>query len=399
MAATISAIRRWFGLLLEAGFLGGCGDGEIPLLPSAQLVSQTLFTSGDGSYHTYRIPALLVTRAGTALAFVEGRRNSRSDHGDIDVLLRRSPDGGRTWSPTQVVADMGADTIGNPCAVEDRDTGTIWLLLTWNLADDHEDHIVRGESRDTRRVFVTASEDEGATWSAPRQITADVKAADMRWYGTGPGVGIQLRRGPHAGRLVIPGDHSYAQPGGTLDGIEAAFGGHVFYSDDHGATWQLGGTIRPDMGEPQVAELVDPPGGILANLRAFTGRNRRNQATSANGGGRFTAPHDQRTLIEPVCQASILRYSWPDEPGGDLILFSNPASTRREDLVVRASLDGGATWPVARTLHRGPAAYSCLARWPDGRVACLLEAGDETPYERVVLVTFPLSALLPPEND
>ncbi len=379
-------------LVAVAALLAGCGEDEVPALGAAQLTEQTLFTSGEDGYHTYRIPSLLVTGRGTALAFVEGRRHSRSDHGDIDILLRRSTDGGTTWSAAQVVADLGEDTIGNPTAVEDRDTGTIWLLMTWNLGDDQEADIIRGEARDTRRVLATASDDEGATWSPPREITAQVKAPDMRWFGTGPGVGIQLRHGPHAGRLVIPCDHSYPQPGGDLDGVEAAFGAHVFFSDDHGATWRLGGTIRPDMGEPQIVELTGPPGGILANLRAFTGRGRRNQATSDDGGITFTAPRDHRALVEPVCQASLVRYSWPGEATGDLILFSNPASPRRENLVVRASRDGGRSWPAARSVHRGPAAYSCLARLPDGRVGCLFEAGHDKLYERVVLATFPVAA-------
>jgi sialidase-1 len=373
--------------------LCGCGRREIPPIAPAQLSEQALFTSGMGGYHTYRIPSLLVTLDGTALAFVEGRRDGRRDHGDIDVLLRRSTDGGRSWSPPRTVADMGPDTIGNPTAVQDRDTGTVWLLLCWNLADDREEDVVRGEAGDTRRVFAITSDDDGETWTEPREITDQVKAPDMRWYGTGPGVGIQLRHGLHAGRLVIPGDHSYPQPGGKLDGIEAAFGGHVFFSDDHGETWSLGGTVRPNQGEAQVVERVDPPGGILANLRAFTGRNRRTQAVSEDGGASFGPPRDAGALVEPVCQASILRYAWPQEPSGDLILFSNPASVRREDLAVRVSRDGGHTWAAARLVHSGPAAYSCLARLPDDRVACLYEGGVGSPYEQIVLAVFPLAAL------
>jgi len=386
--------RRRLIVLVLAAALGGCDTDHILPVDTLLVSQQTLFTSGEGGYHTYRIPALLVTEAGTVLAFVEGRRDSARDHGDIDVLVRRSRDGGDTWSPPQIVADLGRDTCGNPTVVQDRDTGTIWLLLSGNLGDDDEGAVIRGESRDTRRAYVTTSTDEGASWSPPREITAQVKTAEMRWYGTGPGVGIQLRDGPHRGRLLVPGDHSYPDPDGDLRGAPAAFGGHVLYSDDHGATWQLGGVIRPRVAEPQVAELADGRGGLLANLRTYAGRNRRTQATSDDGGATWTWPRDQRALVEPVCQASLLRYSWPDEVTGDLLLFANPASRRRENLAVRASADGGASWPRARAIHSGPAAYSCLARLPDDRIACLYEAGDTTPYERIVLAVLPLAAVI-----
>ncbi len=100
--------------------------------------------SGQGGYHTYRIPSLLVTATGTILAFCEGRRYSASDSGDIDIVLRRSTDNGDTWSEMQLVADAGPDVFGNPCPVQDRATGTIWLPLNWNLAEGSESQIVRG---------------------------------------------------------------------------------------------------------------------------------------------------------------------------------------------------------------------------------------------------------------
>ena len=96
----------------------------------------SIFVSGQGGYHTYRIPALMVTRSGTLLAFCEGRKHSSSDTGDIDLLLRRSVDGGKTWGKTQVVWDDGPNTCGNPCPVLDARTGAIRLLLTHNLGTD-----------------------------------------------------------------------------------------------------------------------------------------------------------------------------------------------------------------------------------------------------------------------
>src|SRR5262249_6561478 len=134
-------------------------------LRGADVVQAPVFVSGKEGYHTYRIPALLVTKKGTLLAFCEGRKNGPGDSGDIDLLLKRSFDGGKTWAKTQVVWDDGTNTCGNPCPVIDSRTGTIWLLATHNLGTDTEAMIVGGKSKGTRTVWVCHSKDDGATWS------------------------------------------------------------------------------------------------------------------------------------------------------------------------------------------------------------------------------------------
>ncbi|MBM4029555.1 MAG: exo-alpha-sialidase, partial [Planctomycetes bacterium] len=169
--------------------------------PSAPEGQMDVYVSGTAGYHTYRIPSLIVTKKGTILAFCEGRKNSRSDTGDIDLLMKRSADGGKTWSDAMLVWNDKGNTCGNPCPVVDQGTGVIWLLMTWNRGDDNEAAIKAGTGKDTRRVFVSSSADDGATWTRPVDITASVKHKDWRWYATGPGVGIQLQRGPHKGRL------------------------------------------------------------------------------------------------------------------------------------------------------------------------------------------------------
>ena len=166
----------------------------------ASLTQLELFHAGEGGYHTYRIPALIVSPKGTLLAFCEGRRNSGGDAGDIDVLLRRSFDRGKTWSPIEKVADMAENTIGNPTPVVERKTGTIFLLLTGNPGAATERQITEAAPGAVRSVWITRSTDDGASWSPPVDITAQVKRPDWTWYATGPGNGIQLR----SGRLVIP---------------------------------------------------------------------------------------------------------------------------------------------------------------------------------------------------
>jgi sialidase-1 len=340
------------------------------LQESLNLHQTDLFVSGQGDYHTYRIPSLLVTAAGTILAFCEGRRHSRSDSGDIDIVLRRSADNGETWSEMQVIADAGPDVFGNPCPVQDRATGTIWLPLNWNLAEGSESKIVVGQA--PRGVWLLRSDDDGFTWSAPIEITEQVKPEGWRWYATGPGHGIQL----HGGRLLIPCDFSMGQP----DKEHRYFGSHVIYSDDHGATWHVGGTIPGQVNECMAVQLSD--GAVYLNMRAYHGRNRRAVAWSGDEGLTWSDVTLDDALIEPICQAGLL--GLPD----DRVVFSNPASTGRERMTVRISADRCRSWSAGLVLHAGPSAYSDLALAPDGQICCLYERGDAHAYERITLARF-----------
>jgi sialidase-1 len=359
----------------------------------AENVSEVnLWKRGENGYHTYRIPALTVTANGTILAFCEGRKSSGSDTGDIDLLVKRSIGNGKIWSTQQVVWDDATNTCGNPCPVVDRQTGTVWLLMTWNRGDDNEGMIVSHRSKDTRRVFVTSSSDEGQTWGVPREITADVKDTNWTWYATGPGAGIQIEKGVNSGRLVIPCDH--IEPG-----VKHHYYSHVIYSDDHGKTWKLGGsTPQHQVNECEVVELSD--GRLLLNMRNYDRANKKRQvAFSKDGGQTWTDQGFDATLIEPICQASVRRYSWPGDGRKNIILFSNPASTtNRINMTVRASLDDGVTWPMQTILFAGPSAYSDLAVLGNGQIACLYECGEKNAYERITLALFSLDCLTKPRD-
>ena len=358
--------RGWAWIMMVAGL---CGTPLSAGRAADDLRPVDVFQSGRGGYHTYRIPALLVAPDRSLLAFCEGRKTSRADHGDVDLVLRRSSDGGRTWSPLQLVFEVGGTqkvTIGNPCPVVDRDTGRIWLSFT----------------RDNDRVYVTSSGDNGVSWDPPREITATVKSQDWTWYATGPGVGIQLRQDRFKGRLVIPCDHRVRGAGSRSHSTRS----HAIYSDDHGRTWRAGQATDWLMNECAVVELRD--GRLLLNMRSNRGRQRRAVAWSRDGGQSWTPAVDAESLIEPVCQASLIGY---EGSAAGLLLFCNPASTRqRARLTVRCSRDGGTTWSAGRVIDAGPAAYSCLAQLPDGDVGVLYERGG---YSTLTFVRFPLEWL------
>jgi len=343
------------------------------VLGAAEPRQTDVFVSGQDGYHTYRIPSLIVTAKNTVLAFCEGRKAGSSDTGDIDLLMKRSTDGGCTWSKQQVVWDDGPNTCGNPCPVVDRQTGTIWLLMTHNLGIDRESQIVDRTSKGTRTVWLSKSTDDGRTWSRPVEITAMTKKPDWTWYATGPGAGIQLR----TGRLVVPCD--------AIEGASKRYFSHVIYSDDHGATWKLGGAAGPAVNECEVVELAD--GKLMLNMRNYDKRQRcRAVATSVDQGQTWSAVSHDATLIEPICQASIRRYSLAGPQSRNVLLFLNPAQTKgRKAMTLRASYDEGKTWPVAKLVWAGPAAYSCLAVRGDGAILCLYERGDRHAYERITL--------------
>lgn len=346
------------------------------------LEQMTLYQSGTEGYHTFRIPALIVTMAGTILAFAEGRKHGRGDAGEIDLVLKRSVDNGITWEPPQVVVTEPAMTCGNPCPVVDRETGTIWLPFCKNLADGDEELITQGKA--PRTVWLTHSTDDGATWAEPQEITAGVKEPTWTWYATGPTHGIQLQ----TGRLVIPCDHLV---GKHLDRRRDPHHSHVIYSDDHGATWQIGGIVNAGTNECTAVELVD--GSIYINCRNFGGNNRRGVAWSRDHGASFGKFRWEDALVEPTCQASLVRLTDQHNHDRNRVLFANPASTARERMTIRLSEDECDTWSVGRMLHEGPAAYSDLAVTSDGTICCLYERGDEMPYETLTLARFDLEWL------
>ena len=353
------------------------------ILSAQMLKSQELnylFKPGESDYKCFRIPAIIATNNGILLAFAEARKNGCSDTGDIDLVLKRSSDGGKTWGAVEVIWNDAENTCGNPAPVVDRNTGNIMLLSTWNLGTDHEKDIIASQSKDTRRVFILKSTDDGRTWSAARDITKDTKKDDWTWYATGPVNGIQIQRGKYKGRLVIPCDH--------IEAASKKYYSHAIYSDDGGETWKLGNSTPQDqVNECTIAELSG--GNLMLNMRNYNNTRLRQVSISKDGGHSWSDLKGDPALIEPVCQGSLLSYK---QAGKKVLAFSNPANKeKRVNMTVRLSFDNGKTWKYSKVLHEGPSAYSNLVVLPNGNLACIYEGGIKTPYEGIVFREISLS--------
>lgn len=337
-----------------------------------------LFESGAGGYNTFRIPALITTKKGTILAFAEGRKNTLSDTGDIDVVMKRSEDNGKTWSELIVIWDDEENVCGNPAPVQDAKTGKIFLLSTWNLGQDHESRIIDQTSIDTRRIYLIVSEDDGLTWSEPSEITTSVKLSNWTWYATGPCHGIQVQAGEYKGRLIIPCDHIEAGTGKYFS--------HIIYSDNSGKTWNLGGTTPQDqVNECTLAELSG--GKLMLNMRNYDRTQKTRKVSESNDGGlTWSNIWSDQVLIEPICQASLLNH-----PKKKMLFFTNPANENsRINMTLRISYDEGKTWSVTKVLHEGPSAYSDITLLKSGELGLFYEAGMRIPYEGIVFQKVPL---------
>lgn len=319
----------------------------------ALLEKLDLFVAGEQGYFCYRIPSLIVSAKGTILAFCEARKNDCTDWDDIDLVMRRSLDGGKTWEPMRVIADDGTHSVNQPCPVVDRDTGIVWMPFF----------------KDNKRAFVMKSSDEGQTWSKPVEITQEVK--DWGYGGSGPGHGIQLK----SERLLIPSWGDLDPP--SLPNFSPNWGevqfSYAFFSDDHGATWKRGKPMESNLSdECEAVETAD--GSVYMTLRSRQKKKQRGYAWSKDGGVTWSKVQFDEKLPESSCEGSVIRFTDQKHFGKNRILLSNPASTtERSKLTVRLSYDECRTWPVSKVLHESYSGYSDLAVASDATILCLYE--------------------------
>ncbi|GAA1609113.1 hypothetical protein GCM10009789_74470 [Kribbella sancticallisti] len=356
---------------------------------------KVVFDPAGSGYHTFRIPSI-TARGDVLFAFCEGRLNSSADAGEIEVVLRRSRDGGRTWLPLQVVSAAPGKTCGNPVPMVDPASGDLVLVTVQNGADQIEITVARGSDPESgRRVYVQRSSDDGETWTDPEEITKQVKPDDWGWYATGPCHGIALTQGPYAGRLVVPANHSFIPA--DFDGLDAAGamrlnGGHGIFSDDGGRTWSLGFVDRNDgdeinANETTVVELAD--GRLYFNARNHRGTGpARVHAYSSDGGASLDSQYAGiPEVTAPGIQGSVLRV-------GDRLLLSTPVHPEiRRELTVFVSSDDGLSWRPGLVVHPGMAGYSDLVPLPGGQVGLFYEAGETSSFATLRFVTFDPSQL------
>lgn len=335
-----------------------------------------LFRRGDHGVYTYRIPALLQSRKGVLLAVADARHDSPRDlPARISLVIRRSLDGGRTWSEAQTLRAVSEGGVGDASLLLDRNTGRVWCFHNYGPPGIGFLEAKPGASTgpQTLQVHAMYSDDDGETWSHPVDLTPQIKDPAWQALFATSGTHFQTSRGRYLIPIVV------RDAGGAV-------ASHNAYSDDSGRTWKIGPGIGRDTNESKAVELAD--GTVLQNMRNMGGKTTRSVARSHDGGVTFDPGVQDNALIYPSCNAGFARYH---RGRHDLLVFTNPAAAKRRNLTVKLSLDGGLTWPKARTLHPGPAAYSTVIPLRDGTFGVLYERGEKESTEYITFARFDLN--------
>lgn len=367
----------------------------------AQQQEVTVFKSGADGYKSFRIPAIVKAPNGELLAFAEGRVNGSGDFGNIQIVSKRSADGGKTWGALQVVASNDTLQTGNAAPVVDR-TDPAYpkgrLFLFYNTGNAPENMVRKGNG--LREVWYKTSTDNGLSWSAPVNITLQVHKPkqpqvnssynfneDWRSYANTPGHAIQLAAGKYKGRIYIAANHSAGEPQKHYaDG--RAFG---YYTDDHGKTFKLSDEVSfPGANENMAVELSGNK--LMMNIRNQSGNiKQRIIAVSSNGGQTWDTTYFDAKLPDPVCQGSILNLG--KSKGKAIIAVCNDADTlHRDNLVLRVSFDEGKTWKQNHVIAKSPegykgdySAYSDLVAVDQKQIGILYEKDD---YKQIVFTRY-----------
>ena len=337
-----------------------------PVPPEEEVPSSEfnyIYNQGTDGFELYRIPAIVKSKSNTLLAFAEARKaRSNGDSGDIDLVVKRSSDNGKTWSKQITIWNDGQNTCGNPVPIVD-DRGRIHLLMTLNFQTDKWGAITNGTGEDSRRPYYTYSDDDGITWAQPVEITPSVKKEKWDWYATGPCHGIQIQKGIHKGRLVAPNYFTTRESG------KVTSYSHIIYSDDYGKTWKPGEpTPVGGVGECSVAEIGE--GTLMLNMRADEGFYRKS-CTSIDGGLTWSSPQISIDQIDCKCQGSILSI------GGAVFLSNAASATERINMTIKKSTDNGKNWKGQYTVYEGNSGYSDIVELSDSQIAIIYEGGEK----------------------
>ncbi len=331
-----------------------------------------LFVQGEEGVHTYRIPALVQTKRGRLIAIVDARRGSASDlPARIALVMRRSFNSGRTWTPPRTIVQPAEGGVGDASLLLERETGRVWCFFSYGPPGIgfRTAHAGARTGPTTFQIHAMHSDDDGQTWSAPQDLSPQIK--DPGWEAAFVTSGTHMETSK--GRFLLPLVVRY--PGNIVSARNA-------YSDDRGKTWHVGQPLGAGTDESHAVELKD--GTILQNFRDS---QTRLVGLSKDGGITVDNLHPDPVLIEPGCNAGLARDT---RAGKDVLIFTNPASHVRERMTVRLSSDNGHTWPQSRILWAGKAAYSSTIALGDGTIAVLYERGIARSTERITFARFNL---------
>ncbi len=313
-----------------------------------------VFRGGLEGHQIYRIPAIISLSNHDLLAFAEGRVNGSDDFGDVNLVLKRSSDQGKTWSALKMLVDYDSFQAGNPAPVVDMfdpnyPEGVVYLFF--NTGNNHEYDIRM--NRGVREVWMMKSFDLGETWESPENITSQTHRPnnpafnptytykeDWRHYANTPGHAFQFQKGKYKGRIYIAANHSKGDPQENFSEYQA----HGFFTDDHGETFGISESVDiPGSNESIAAEL--PNDRMIMSIRNQKGDIRqRILAFSSDGGESWDSEEFEEELPDPVCQGSII--SLTDSKNRFILAHSNNSDTsNRNNLSMKFSFDEGKTWP------------------------------------------------------
>lgn len=330
-----------------------------------------VYRPGDYGSKFYRIPGIITAKDGSLVTVADKRIEHNGDlPAKIDVVSRRSTDGGKTWSDYVTVAEHNEiGGCGDPALVLDEKTGDILAIFSNGS----------GVWQDTpAHISVARSKDNGQTWGPMTDINPQILTRDPN--GSQP---IKCKAAfATSGRALqlADGRIMFALVTRDIDGPTGKV--WVVYSDDGGYNWQVSKTpgIADAGNEAKLVELAD--GKLILSIRVnprdrrFS--NRRIFAYSDDRGETWSDPEPIYELIEPGCNGDIIRYT---ANGKDILLQSIPDSPdKRENVAIFASDDGGKTWPYKKTVCTAPSAYSSMTVMPDGRVGILTEESQNGHY-------------------
>ncbi len=357
----------------------------------AQKNAVPVFISGADGYKSFRIPAIIKSPSGDLLAFAEGRVNNSGDFGDIDIVLKRSKDHGKTWSNLSVVADNGHMQAGNPAPVvdvSDPDYPEGRIFLFYNTGNNHEGEIAKGKG--VKQCFFKTSVDGGLTWSSAIDITLQVHkpnqplinssynfSEDWRCYANTPGHAMQFQSGKYKGRIFVAANHSAGPPKKAAKHYVA----HGYFSDDHGKTFQLGNSLSV-LGSNESIAVELSENKLMMNSRNQSGDVKaRIVSISNNGGATWDSTFFDNHLIDPVCEGSILKMGV--KHGKNILAFCNNADvSRRNNLLLQISYDEGKTWEKKFLIYKNQSeiienfdysAYCDLIQLDQKRIGILYE--------------------------